>query len=147
MTAGPFFHTDPDLPVLHAQPSRTSENDAMAWFSAPQGRLPVPALVVVRGASMEPAYAAGDILLVVSGLRPRAGVAVVDLPPDAEGTPRPPAVKRISPAPGNSNRWWVASDNPAGVSSTDIGTLPPTAVLARVICRVRRGHRLRPTRR
>lgn len=107
----------------------------MEWFQGRPRRLPWPALVRVRGASMEPTYWAGDVLLVVSG-RPRAGIAVVALPADHRGQARPPAVKRLSPAPGESGRWWIDSDNPAGLTSFDVGTLGDEAVLARVVARV-----------
>ncbi len=84
---------------------------------------------------MEPTFDAGDVLLVLRG-HPRPGVAIVALPHDRHGQPRPPAVKRITSAPGEPGRWWVDSDNPAGVTSFEVGTLPDEAVLARVVARV-----------
>ncbi|GIL36233.1 S24 family peptidase [Phycicoccus sp. MAQZ13P-2] len=92
-----------------------------------------PALVRVRGRSMLPTYRDGDVLLVLRGLRPRAGRAhVVRLPPDAAGRPRPLAVKRLTGRdPDAPERWWVDSDNPAeGVTSFDVGSLAEADVLA-----------------
>ncbi|KRE61249.1 S24 family peptidase [Nostocoides sp. Soil756] len=103
-------------------------------------RLPVlPALVRVRGRSMVPTYRDGDVLLVVRGLRPRAGRAhVVRLPPTADGTPRPVAVKRVTgPDPDDPSRWWLDSDNPAeGVTSFDVGSVTGDDVLAVVAGRL-----------
>lgn len=105
-------------------------------------RLPLPALVRVRGRSMLPTYREGDVLLVVRGLRPRAGRAhVVRLPPDATGAPRPLSVKRVTGRdPSDPSRWWVDSDNAAeGVTSFDVGSLAEADVEAVVMSVVRRG--------
>ena len=113
----------------------------------PTGRrwsVPRPALVRVRGRSMEPTLHDGDVLLVVHGLAPRAGsLAVVRLPPDRTGMPRPVSVKRVTgPDPEAPERWWIDSDNAAeGVTSFDVGSLATEHVLARVIGRLRRGPR------
>ncbi|WP_205473791.1 S24/S26 family peptidase [Janibacter melonis] len=100
------------------------------------------ALVRVTGASMEPTLRAGDLLLARRGASVRPGdVVLCDLPPDPWGRPRPTAVKRVTGTdPDDPGRWWVESDDPrAGVSSFDptVGSLPPEAVHARVILRVR----------
>ena len=103
--------------------------------------MPWPALVRVRGRSMLPTYRDGDVLLVLRGARPRSGrAAVVRLPPDAHGIPRPLSVKRISGRdPADPTRWWVDSDNAAeGVTSFDVGTLDDddvVAVVARLVWR------------
>jgi Peptidase S24-like len=98
--------------------------------------MPWPALVRVRGRSMLPTYRDGDVLLVVQGVRPRAGrAAVVRLPPDPHGIPRPLSVKRVTgPDPGDPARWWVDSDNIAqGVTSFDVGSLHGDDVVAVVV--------------
>ena len=98
--------------------------------------MPSPALVRVRGRSMLPTYRDGDVLLVVGGVRPRAGrAAVVRLPPDAHGTPRPLSVKRVTgPDPHDPTRWWVDADNAAeGLTSFDVGSLDGGDVLAVVV--------------
>lgn len=87
---------------------------------------------------MTPTYRDGDLLLALRGARPRPGVAVVRLPPDAAGRPRPVSVKRLSPAPGEADRWWVESDDPRGVSSATLGTLAGEDVLGRVLLRLPR---------
>jgi hypothetical protein len=99
-------------------------------------RMPWPALVRVRGRSMLPTSRDGDLLLVVRGLRPRPGrAAVVRLPPDAAGRPRPLSVKRVAgPDPAAPQRWWIDSDNAAeGVTSFDVGSLASEDILAVVV--------------
>ena len=98
--------------------------------------MPWPALVRVRGRSMLPTYRDGDVLLVVQGARPRPGrAAVVRLPDDARGTPRPLSVKRVTGGdPHDPTRWWVDSDNAAeGVTSFDVGSLEGEDVVAVVV--------------
>ena len=104
-----------------------------------------PGLVRVSGRSMEPTLLDGDLLLVLWGAPPRVGgLAVLDLPPDADGAPRPQAVKRVTgPDPADPTRWWVERDNPReGVDSWLVGSLARRAVRARVLARLPR--RLRP---
>ncbi len=93
---------------------------------------------------MLPTLHDGDVLLVLHGARPRAGLALVRLPPDRSGTPRPVSVKRLTgPDPDDARRWWVDSDNAAeGVTSFDIGSLPEDDVLARVVLRLPRPQRI-----
>lgn len=88
---------------------------------------------------MEPTLHEGDLLLALWGAHVRPGVvAVVRLPPDASGAPRPLSVKRISGVdPDAPDRWWIDSDNPRdGVTSFDVGSLQPTDVLAVIVARV-----------
>lgn len=88
---------------------------------------------------MAPTLADGDLLLVCRTRRPRSGhIAVVRLPPDADGAPRPLAVKRVTgPDPADASCWWVERDNPAeGVDSWLVGSLPASAVLAHAILRI-----------
>jgi hypothetical protein len=85
---------------------------------------------------MEPTLRAGDRLLVRYGASPKGGrLAVVRLPPEADGTPRPVAVKRLR-RPVDAG-WWVERDNPEdGVDSSQVGALPGRDVLALVVLRV-----------
>jgi len=88
---------------------------------------------------MESTLREGDLLMVLWGARVRPGaVALVRLPPDATGSPRPLSVKRISGAdPDAKERWWLDSDNPReGVTSFDVGSLDPGDVLAVAVARV-----------
>lgn len=90
---------------------------------------------------MEPTLRAGDVLVVVRGPRPRLGrLAVVALPPDADGIPRPLAVKRVTRTdPADPGRYWVERDNPReGVDSWLVGSLPREAVRAVVLARLPR---------
>lgn len=81
----------------------------------------------------------GDLLVAVWGSRVRAGrVAVVRLPPDAAGHPRPLSVKRvIGPDPDAPQRWWLDSDNPReGVTSFEVGSIDDSDVLGVVVFRL-----------
>ena len=101
-----------------------------------EGRLRALELVRVRGRSMLPTLADGDVLLTRSGRhvhrRAREGrLAVVRLSPD-----RPVSVKRLGIRdPGG---WWVERDNPAeGTDSWQLGRAVPDAdILGLVLLRV-----------
>ena len=72
----------------------------------------------------------GDRLLVVHGGRPRSGGMVVVRLPDGVV-----AVKRATRR--EQDGWWVERDNPGvGVDSWLVGSLPRSAVLARVLLRI-----------
>lgn len=84
---------------------------------------------VVRGSSMSPTLAMGDIVLVVRTDRARAGtVALVRWP----SRPTQLSVKRIVGRHGDG--WWVLGDNPGG--STDSRQLGPAEVLGVVLLRL-----------
>jgi len=96
-------------------------------------------IALVRGRSMEPTLHEGDRLLVLYGARPRRGkLAIVRLPNDAHGVPRPLAVKRLTRRdPQGGDGWWVERDNPReGLDSWAVGTIPAAGIRARVILRV-----------
>lgn len=98
-----------------------------------------PGLARVVGASMEPTLREGDLLLVLWGAPARVGsLAIVRLPRDAHGAPRPVSVKRVTGTdPADPDRWWVEGDNVGvGVDSWLVGSLPRSAVLARVVLRI-----------
>ena len=85
---------------------------------------------------MQPTLHDGDLLLVRWGAVPRAGrVAVVRLPVDDRGRPRPTSVKRlVRRADGG---WWVERDSPVeGVDSWQVGAVPDADVLAVVLARM-----------
>jgi hypothetical protein len=85
---------------------------------------------------MEPTLHDGDRLLIRYAATPTAGrVAVVRLPPEADGTSRPVAVKRLSRPVDDG--WWVERDNPSeGVDSWLLGAIPGTDVVAVVVARL-----------
>jgi hypothetical protein len=96
-------------------------------------------IALVHGRSMEPALHEGDRLLVLYGARPRRGkLALVRLPNDAAGAPRPLAVKRLSrPDPEGGDGWWVERENPReGLDSWAIGAIPAAGIRARVLLRL-----------
>lgn len=93
----------------------------------------------VHGRSMEPALHEGDRLLVLYGARPRRGrLAIVRLPNDAAGVPRPLAVKRLScPDPEGGDGWWVERENPrVGLDSWAFGAIPAAGIRGRVLVRL-----------
>ena len=88
---------------------------------------------------MEPTLHEGDRLLVLYGVRPRLGrLALVRLPDDDHGVPRPLAVKRVTrPAPDGADGWWVERDNPReGVDSWLVGAIPTRDVRGVVVLRL-----------
>ena len=82
-------------------------------------------VVKVRGRSMEPALHTGDRLVVLRGARPRVGrMAIVRLPPDDDGIPRPLAIKRVTRRdPADPSRFWVEADNQSADGVVDSWTL------------------------
>ena len=85
---------------------------------------------------MHPTLHPGDRLIVRYGAQPAAGrLAVVRLPAEPDGTPRPVAVKRLArPVDGG---WWVERDNPAeGIDSWLVGAVPGVDVLGLVLLRL-----------
>jgi Peptidase S24-like len=88
--------------------------------------------VRVRGRSMLPTLADGDVLLVRGGgrvhRRARPGrLVVARLSPD-----RPLSVKRIGVR--DADGWWVERDNPAeGVDSWQLGSPVPDADIAGLV--------------
>ncbi len=82
-------------------------------------------LVKVRGRSMEPTLHSGDRLVVLRGARPRVGsIAVVRLPADRDGVPRPLAIKRVTRLdPADPTRFWVEADNQSASGVVDSWTL------------------------
>jgi hypothetical protein len=98
-------------------------------------------IAYVRGRSMEPGLHEGDRLLVLYGARPRCGkLALVRLPNDAAGVPRPLAVKRLTRRdPEGGDGWWVERDNPKeGLDSwaAGVGAIPAVGIRARVLVRL-----------
>jgi hypothetical protein len=85
---------------------------------------------------MQPTLRDGDLLLVRWGATPRAGrVAVVRLPDDAGGRPRPTSVKRL--VRSSDDGWWVERDSAVeGVDSWQVGALPERDVLGLVVARL-----------
>ncbi|KQU70736.1 S24/S26 family peptidase [Phycicoccus sp. Root101] len=100
-------------------------------------------VVVVRGRSMEPTLHTGDRMVVLKGAPPRLGrLAIVRLPPDDEGVPRPLAIKRVTMRdPADRTRYWVESDNQGLLGVADswthgIGSLARDQIRALVLFRI-----------
>ncbi len=111
-------------------------------------------IVVVRGRSMEPTLHTGDRMVVLRGAPPRMGrLAIVRLPPDDDGVPRPLAIKRVTMRdPADSRRYWVESDNQAQSGLADswtggIGSLAREQIAAVVLFRIPQRLRLPGRRR
>jgi hypothetical protein len=85
---------------------------------------------------MLPTLRDGDLLLVRWRATPRPGrAAVVRLPDDAFGRPRPPAVKRLVRRVDGG--WWVERDSAVeGVDSWQVGAIPERDVLGVVLARL-----------
>jgi signal peptidase I len=82
-------------------------------------------VVKVRGRSMEPTLHTGDRLVVLKGAPPKLGrLAIVRLPPDDQGVPRPLAIKRVTRRdPADRTRYWVEADNQGAEGVVDSWTL------------------------
>jgi hypothetical protein len=100
-------------------------------------------LVTVRGRSMEPTLHTGDRMVVLRGAPPRLGrLAIVRLPPDDSGMPRPLAIKRVTRRdPADPRRYWVESDNQSAPGVADswthgIGSLAREQIRAVVLFRL-----------
>jgi hypothetical protein len=100
-------------------------------------------VVTVKGQSMEPTLHTGDRMVVLRGIPPRlGGLAIVRLPPDDGGCPRPLAVKRVTGRdPADPDRYWVESDNQSAPGRADswthgIGSLAREQIRAVVLFRL-----------
>ncbi|HEX2297130.1 MAG TPA: S24 family peptidase, partial [Pseudonocardiaceae bacterium] len=104
------------------------------------GPLGHPRCAVVRGPSMSPALADGDVVLLSRRVRPFPGAVVL-----VRWAQRPGqlSVKRAVGRHGAG--WWVLGDNPAG--STDSRQLGTAHVLAVVLARLWPAPRLLSRRR
>jgi len=111
-------------------------------------------VVMVRGRSMEPTLHTGDRMVVLHGAPPRVGgLAIVRLPPDDDGVPRPLAIKRVTMRdPADRTRYWVESDNQGLLGVADswthgIGSLARDQIRALVLFRIPQRLRLPGSRR
>jgi phage repressor protein C with HTH and peptisase S24 domain len=87
-------------------------------------------LVRVAGESMRPTLRDGDLLLVRTGARVRAGRLVIVRLPDGVT-----AVKRATHRVPEG--WWVERDNPAlGVDSWQVGAVAEADVIGVVFARI-----------
>ena len=100
-------------------------------------------IVTVRGRSMEPTLHTGDKMVVLRGAAPRIGrLAIVRLPPDHDGVPRPLAIKRVTMRdPEDPDRYWVEADNRHELGVADswthgIGSLAREQIRALVLFRL-----------
>jgi hypothetical protein len=103
---------------------------------------------------MEPTLHTGDRLVVLRGAPPRMGrLAIVRLPPDESGSPRPLAIKRVTMRdPADHRRYWVESDNQKAMGVADswthgIGSLAREQIRAVVLFRIPQCVRLPRSRR
>ena len=102
-------------------------------------------VVTVKGRSMEPTLHTGDRMVVLRGAPPRLGrLAIVRLPPDDTGMPRPLAIKRVTMRdPEDPQRYWVEADNQGELGVADswthgIGSLARDQIRALVLFRIPR---------
>jgi signal peptidase I len=105
-------------------------------------------IVRVTGRSMEPTLHTGDRMVVLRGAPPKLGrLAIVRLPPDPDGAPRPLAIKRVTMRdPQDPRRYWVESDNQGELGVADswtygVGSLGRDQIRALVLFRL--PHRVR----
>ena len=136
---GAWRRRDPGSPVRH-----------VLGAARTPGRLPDPrplGLVEVRGSSMQPALADGDVLLVLRGplarVRLRPGAVVVLRPPWRGGADDVKRLHARAHLPGGAVGWEVRGDAPAQVStdSRRHGPVPGSAVVGRALLRVGPAHR------
>jgi signal peptidase I len=106
-------------------------------------------IVTVRGRSMEPTLHTGDRMVVLRGAPPKLGrLAIVRLPPDEAGVPRPLAIKRVTMRdPEDPSRYWVEADNRGELGVADswtygIGSLARDQIRALVLFRLPKRLRL-----
>lgn len=85
---------------------------------------------------MEPTLRDGRMLLIRYAANARPGrLVVVALPPDADGRPRPLAVKRLMHYQVDG-RAWIESDNLSAAGRVDswtVGALPTSCLVAVVL--------------
>lgn len=89
---------------------------------------------IVRGESMRPTLAPGDLLLVRYAGRVRPGRIVVARLADGTVAVKRATERRMTAAGGRG--WWLLGDSPDGVDSRHRGPVADADVLAVVLARV-----------